>query len=84
MALIQNVELAGQGTSQHFGMRGCCLGVIAVIYPLELGDFIQIQLHHNREEHINVVLVGSLDCPDVLVAEIKELVYFSAVVGLQR
>ena len=54
-------------------MRGCHLGIIVVFYPIEPGDFIQLQLHQDCEEHIDVVVGGSLDCPDVLVAEAVEL-----------
>ena len=64
-------------------MWGHCLGVIAVLHLLKLSDFIQLKLHYNHEECIDVVHLVSLDCPDVLVENVMELTYFSAIVCLQ-
>ena len=54
-------------------MHGRRHGVITVLHPLQLSDFVQLKLHHYREERVNVVRVVSLNRPDMLVAEVIKL-----------
>ena len=54
-------------------MRGRRIGVITVLHPLKLGDFVQFELYQYRKECVNVVCVKSLNRPDVLVTEVVKL-----------
>ena len=65
---MQSLQIGKLG--QFFSMQGCRSVIIAKFHPLQLGHLVQIQFHHNGEECVNVVVIGRLYCPDVLVAEI--------------
>ena len=58
------------------------LGVIAVLHPFQLVNFIQIEFLDDGEERVEVEAVGSLNCSNVLSTNVVELKHFPSGVGL--